>query len=123
MAVIWVGGRGEAQTFEVAHQLLGDEYRLSDNIYHTWQLVQTTSLRNTTLSSLARWKPVAWPRGAIAFDASLVDDVNHAGLAVLPAARTSRAIALTIGRKMPIARLTCTIGPIASLAYDIDHSG
>ena len=78
--------REQRPTFDITNHLLRDKHRLPDHIYHTGQLMQAAPLRITSLSGLIRWEPVTWARGAISLDASLVNDVNHARLAMLPAA-------------------------------------
>ena len=115
--------KGGAQTFEVTHELFRNKYRFSNNIYHTRELVQTAPFRITALSRLTRWKPIARPSRAIALDTSLVNDINHAWLAMLTTSRTRCTITFSIGCKMPIARLAFAIGPITCFAYNIHHSG
>jgi hypothetical protein len=85
--------------------------------------MQAAPLRITSLSGLIGWETVTWARGAISLDASLVNDVHHARLAMLPAARPRRAVALAVGCKMPITCLAfATLWPIACLANYIHHT-
>ena len=85
--------------------------------------MQAAPLRITSLSGLIGWEAVTWASGAISLDASLVNDVHHTRLAMLPAARSRRAVPLAVGCKMPITCLAfATLWPIACLANYIHHT-
>jgi hypothetical protein len=80
--------------------------------------------RVAALAWFVGWETIAWAGGTIVFDTSLVDDVDHAWLAVLSAPRSSRAVSLAVRCKMAITCLTfASFWPVASFAHDIHHSG